>query len=134
MLDSQDRLLSAALALMIMSSRIDELAEVIPIRLRTWFTDSAQWRDSILVLAYALGALGFQFILDAPKRQWGWRIAWANALQAPKPVQKNPSAVSNEDVLATILSAATGDAEKDALLISAARVVARSGFSHRWHQ
>jgi AcrR family transcriptional regulator len=129
MLDTEDSLLSAALALMIMSSRVDELAEVIPTELRGWFARNQSWGDSILVLAYALGAAGFNFTLGAPNRHWGWRLAWANALLTPRPVQKTPSAVPKEDDLATILSPNTGDAEKDALLISAARVVARSGLT-----
>lgn len=129
LLQSSSKLLKVSFALLLVSARIDELAEVIPADMQSWFAKNPILQESLLAIAYVLGAVGFDSIIDAPARDWSQRLAWASQLAAPGPGKRAASKESAEDSLEEIVSPQTGDPVKDSLLTAMALVVARSGLS-----
>lgn len=129
MLDSRDGCLTAGYLLMVMAPRVDELGEVVLPDMRDWFADSPTWSDALIAIAYVLGAVGFDSVLDAPDRDWGAPLAWAGALGAPDRHPRGKAADERQDALAELIHAETGDPVRDAMLVSMASVVARSGLA-----
>lgn len=128
MLAARDRRLSAGFALMVMSSRVDELGEVVLQEVRGWFSDTPGWREALIPIAFALGAVGLDSALGAPRRDWGTPLAWVAEAGAPAP-RRRASAAPREDALADLIQASTGDPVRDALLVSMASIVARGGLA-----
>lgn len=129
MLAARDRRLFAGFVLMVMSSRVDELGEVVLQDVRSWFADNPGWREAVIPIAFVLGAVGFDSALDAPSREWGIPLAWVIEAGAPGPKRRRATAGSREDALAEFIQADTGDPVRDALLVSMASIVARSGLA-----
>ena len=127
MLAARDRRLSAGFALMVMSSRVDELGEVVLQEVRGWFSDTPGWCGALIPIAFALGAVGFDSALGAPRRDWGTPLAWVIEAGAPAPRRRRATAAPREDALADLIQASTGDPVRDALLVSMASIVARGG-------
>lgn len=133
-MQANDPALAAAIALMIVAPRIEELDEALLPQLRSWFDDSDQSRAGLLCVALLLGAAAFDAAADAPKRSWDLPLQWAaqQGLPAPphagNPDSRKPQQPQDDDLL-ELVPVDTGDEIRDELLRSMALIVTKSGFT-----
>ena len=125
-LEDDRLLLTCAYSLLLVSPRVDELAEVIPQDLKNWL-EEMDWQDSILAVAFVLGAIGFDSILDAPRANWGLRLKWASQIGAAQPNAGEQTPIESPDSLESIIQPNTGSDVRDRLMVQMSLVVARSG-------
>lgn len=118
---------AAGMALAIVAPRVPELSEVLVPQFRDWFVESGA-RDSLILVAFGVGACLFDSIIGSPQRDWATPLTWAGGVPKlrKRRTRGQPPALNTED----LLHVDTGDAVRDRLLISAAQVIGRGGL-HR---
>jgi AcrR family transcriptional regulator len=123
--------IAVAISILIASPRVDELEETVAPEFREWLRRMRNTGDftnhALVVVAYVLGAMCFNAMIEAPRRDWISPLEWVTDHQDILVAPMSPTFIDTmvtEEIPFTI---STGDPIRDALLTGAVSVIARSG-------